>query len=178
MPGAQAKVRYHQDGPAVTFHVEGRATMTQSLPLRRHAERCLETGTTEVRIDLRDCTYMDSTFVGTLLALHKTLEGGKGRVTILAPSNPCTRILRDLGLFDVLLTDQADHDAAAAWVELPCGSDDATAFKRNIKDAHENLAGLPGPVGKQFEQVVQCMNQADKAAPHPAAPPPAKRPGE
>lgn len=171
MPGAPAKVHYYQDGPTLTFHVEGRATMTQSLPLRRHAERALEAGATDVRVDLRDGTYMDSTFVGTLLALHKTMEaGGKGRLTVVAPSAQCARILRDLGLHDVLTTAEDGHDAAAPWVELPCGADDAGAFKRNIKEAHEQLAELPGPVGKQFEQVVECMKQADKAA-APAPPP-------
>lgn len=170
MPGAAAKVQYHQDGATLTFKVEGRATMTQSLPLRRFAERALETGTTAVRVDLHDATYMDSTFVGTLLALHKAMEaGGKARLTVLAPSSPCVRILRDLGLFDVLLTDESPAGPAIPWTELACAGDDATAFKRNIKQAHEHLAELPGPVGKQFEQVVECMNQADKAT---------KRPGE
>src|SRR5262245_2375963 len=171
MTGAPAKVRYYQDGPTLTFHVEGRATMTQSLPLRRCAERALEAGATHVRVDLRDGTYMDSTFVGTLLALHKMIEAsGKGRLTVVAPSASCGRILRDLGLFDVLLTTADGLDAGAPWVELPCGADDAGAFKRNIKEAHEKLAELPGPVGKQFEQVVECMKQADKAA-APAPPP-------
>jgi anti-anti-sigma factor len=170
MAGAAAKVRYREQPPTLTIHVEGRATMTQSLPMRRLAERGLETGVTQVRIDLRDCTYMDSTFVGTLLALHKQLQAGsKGRLTILAPSAPCSRILHDLGLLDVLLTDRAAaDDDAGGWVELACGSDDANAFKHNIKQAHEELASLPGPVGKQFEQAVQCMNQADRsAAPKP-----------
>lgn len=169
MAAAAAKVRYYSSPPSLTFRVEGRATMTQSLPLRRHAERGLEAGLDHVRIDLRDCTYMDSTFVGTLLALHKQLDGaGRGRLTLLAPSPACARILRDLGLTDVLPADaDADIPDDAPWQELPCSPDDAAAFKRNIKQAHEELASLPGPVGKQFEQVVQCLNQADKAAPPP-----------
>lgn len=172
MAVAAAKVRFFHHPPTLTFHVEGRATMTHSLPLRRHAERGLETGLNQVRIDLRDCTYMDSTFVGTLLALHKQLDGaGQGRLTIVAPSAACARILRDLGLHDVLPTDAAAPPADAPWQELVCAPDDVAAFKRNIKQAHEELATLPGLVGKQFEQVVQCMNQADKA-------PPPKRPGE
>ena len=45
------------------------AGMAQSLPMRRHAERLIATGTDAVRVDLRDCTHADSTFLGTLLGL-------------------------------------------------------------------------------------------------------------
>src|SRR5262245_17313938 len=67
-------VRFHQQDHTLTFRVEGRGTVTQSLPMRRLAERGIEAGITLLRIDLRECTYMDSTFLGTLLTLKKLVD--------------------------------------------------------------------------------------------------------
>src|SRR5438552_2037009 len=94
MAASQGVVRFHQQDHTITFRVEGRAAMTQSLPLRRQAERSMQSGVTHVRIDLRDCLHMDSTFLGTLLALKKNLDReGRGDLTLLTPSPSCARIL-------------------------------------------------------------------------------------
>src|SRR5262245_54518955 len=107
MATAQGIVRFQQQDHTVTFRVEGRGTMNQSLPMRRCAERCLENGINSVRIDLRDCTYMDSTFLGTLLTLKKFLAQRQGEMILIAPSPSCCRILQQMGLTEVLHTQAA-----------------------------------------------------------------------
>jgi anti-anti-sigma regulatory factor len=155
-------VRFHAAEDVVTFRVEGRGTMRMSLPLRRCAERFLDAGTRRVRIDLRLCTYMDSTFLGTLLTLKKTLAArGLPELILIAPSVPCSRILQQMGLAEMLPIESGDTEPAAGWTELTADGDDSS-FKRNIKQAHEELASLPGPAGEQFQAVVRCMAQAEK----------------
>src|SRR5262249_46314840 len=118
MATAQGTVRFRQQDDTVTFRVEGRGTMNQSLPMRRCAERCLESGATSVLIDLRDCTYMDSTFLGTLLTLKKFLTLRHGEMTLIAPSPSCCRILQQMGLNEVLPTQAAEGEPGAGWIEL------------------------------------------------------------
>jgi anti-anti-sigma factor len=165
MATSQGIVRYHQQGPTVTFRVEGRATMTLGAPLRQSAEGFLQRGAARVLVDLRDCTYMDSTFLGTLLTLKKAVgQRGTAELVLVAPSTPCARILHQMGLDDVLPAQEVELDLAAAWVPLPA-ENDPHEFRRNITQAHEELARLPGPAGEQFQAVIRCMKQADKEKP-------------
>jgi anti-sigma B factor antagonist len=180
MTTSQGIVRFHQEEQTVTFRVEGRGTMNQSMPLRRCVEGFLDRGVRRVRVDLRDCTYMDSTFLGTLLTLKKTAAnrstlGGKVELALNAPSTACARILHQMGLDGFLPTQEAELEQTGEWTQLVCEPDDAHSFRRNIAQAHEELASLPGPAGEQFKAVVRCMNQADKDKPtsRPATSPPA-----
>ena len=77
-------VRFHQDGGTVSFKVDGRGTMQQCSSLRRHAEACITAGAMRINVDLRDCTYMDSTFLGTLIFLDKQLRQRQGRFSLIA----------------------------------------------------------------------------------------------
>src|SRR5438270_13536964 len=130
----QGTVRYHQQDLTATFRVEGRATMANSVPLRRCAERLLGEGTNHVRIDLRDCNYMDSTFLGTLLTLHKTLEKTQGHLTLIAPSVPCSRILDQMGLTDILPAQAEPLDPQAGWTDVGDVAD-PSALKHNVVQA-------------------------------------------
>jgi anti-anti-sigma factor len=159
----QGVVRFHQQDQMVTFRVEGRGTMNNSLPLRRCAERFLSAGANQVRVDLRDCTYMDSTFLGTILTIKKTLDRSNGQLVLVAPSTACCRILQQMGLSDVLPA-QADPPApGTAWTEVGSEPPDVQSFKRNVAQAHEELANLPGQAGEQFKAVVRCLSEASKA---------------
>jgi anti-anti-sigma factor len=161
MPAPQGTVRFHQQPNAVTFRVEGRATMTHSLPLRHCAERLLTGGVRSIRVDLRDCSYVDSTFVGTLLTLKKAVDRLAGHFTLVMPSASCDRILQSMGLSDLLGCESADLDADAQWNDLVVAPADPASFRQNVAQAHEELASVPG-AGKQFEAVMRCIEQSAK----------------
>ncbi len=170
MATAQGIVRFHQQERTLTFRVEGRATMNQSTPMRRCAERAVEAGATSICVDLRNCSYMDSTFLGTLLTLRKLLANRcHNELILVTPSEACARILQQMGLLDVLAIQAIETDPHVDWSELVTDTPDAGTFKRTITQAHEELASLPGPAGEQFKAVARCMAQAEK---QPPAPPP------
>jgi anti-anti-sigma factor len=159
----QGTVRMHQDGQMVTFRVDGCGRMTNSLPLRRFAEQALAAGATDLRLDLRHCTYMDSTFLGTLLQLKRAVEQhGQGRFALVSPSVPCQQLLRQMGLESTFAVLTEEEPVAVEWREL-CGDQDADAFKRNVVQAHEELATLEGPAGASFREVVRCLRQDAEA---------------
>jgi anti-anti-sigma factor len=174
MAAPQGTVRAHQQEQTVTLRVEGRATMALSLPLRRFAERCLAGGTTLLRIDLRNCLYMDSTFLGTLLTLQgSATKEGRAALVLISPSASCVRLLQQMGLNAVFRTETAE-DGAVTWSELPAEPADVGSLKRNVAQAHEELANLPGPAGEQFRAVARCLAQAAEA--EKPSPPPAGGP--
>ena len=164
MSAPAAVVRFHQEAQTATFKVDGRATMHQSTPVRRQAEACLAAGVLRIHVDLRDCLYMDSTFLGTLLFLNKQLTERQGRFSLIAPSAACTKLLRQMGLDDYLREHEDAVSPADGWRELPAGATDAPSMRRTVEDAHQELAGLPGEAGAQFEEVMRCLNRATPPA--------------
>jgi anti-anti-sigma factor len=169
MATPQGVVRVHPAGEAITFLVEGKATMTQSASFRRCAERFLAGGGRAVRVDLRHCTYMDSTFVGTLLCLKRDIDRRKqGELALVCPSPPCGELLRQMGLHAILPVVTADEPAAGDWTELPNGCEDVQTFKNTVTQAHQELAALPGPAGEVFNKVARSIAQAERDPDAPA----------
>ncbi len=156
---AQGIVRVYQDDRTVTFQVEGWTTMNQSLMFRRSAEQALAGGATVLRVDLRLCTFMDSTFVGTLLFLKRTVHGRKqGEFFLICPSAECRQLFHKMGLdgaFPVLEEEPAGQD----WTELTREGEDCEAFKGNVVQAHRELARIEGPAGDPFRAVVRCLER-------------------
>ena len=153
-------VRFHQEGGTVSFKVDGRGTMQQCSSLRRQAEACITAGALRINVDLRDCAYMDSTFLGTLIFLDKHLRQRQGRFSLIAPSQACTKLLRQMGL-DEYMDEQADAvSPTTGWSELPTGGSDGQTMRRTVEQAHQELAALPGKAGAQFDEVMRCLNRA------------------
>jgi hypothetical protein len=53
----------------------------------------------------------------------------------------------------------AEEPAADTWTELTGGTEDVPAFQHNVVQAHQELAGLPGPSGEAFRAVVRCLER-------------------
>ncbi len=160
MVTAQGTLRMHRDAQTVTFQVEGIARMPQGLALRKAAEKALADGAATLRIDLSGCSYMDSTFVGTLLFFRSLLSRqGRGEITLLSPSEPCRELLQQMGLNALFSIVAAAPPPTVGWTEVPCEPDDGEAWKHQIIDAHQELANLDGPVGESFREVVRCLAQ-------------------
>jgi anti-anti-sigma factor len=147
----------------VTFRVEDRATMTQAHPFRRCAEQSLASGAKVLRVDLRHCTYLDSTFLGTLLCLKRDIDRrGQAEFALVSPSPQCSRLLKQMGIDEILPVVTADEPPADDCTDLVSGGEDLSSLKGNVIQAHQELAGLPGAAGAAFQGVLRCMNQAQE----------------
>src|SRR5262245_42968691 len=74
MAAINGKVLARQEGDELCFLVIGRVTCDHSPAFRQYAEEGLARGATRIQVDLRDCVYCDSTFLGTLLQLKHRLD--------------------------------------------------------------------------------------------------------
>jgi len=159
MSATDGILRVHVDGPTTTFQVEGRATARQGLPLGRCAEHCLESGgATRLRIDLRRCTWMDSTFLGTLLLLYKAVaRRGEGDFALVSPTSVALRILHQMGIDGICRVCDGD-EPGGPWLEVDGSVDEGESFQCRVLQAHEQLAELPGPAGDTFRAMVRCLN--------------------
>jgi anti-anti-sigma factor len=154
----QSNVRVHQHDQTLTFQVKGWATMHQSPSVRRFAEQCLACRTTVLGVDLRHCTHMDSTFLGTLLFLKRAIDQQRqGEFLLISPSPLCCRLLQQMGLDEIFPIVTAEELTTSAWIELKSESEDIEAFKRNVVQAHQELAHLEGPAGETFRELAASL---------------------
>ncbi len=154
MATQQGMVRVQQDEHTVTFQPEGQATMHHSPAVRRFAEQRFAGGMVALYVDLRRCTHMDSTFLGTLLFLKRLVERREeGKFALLSPSPQCCRLLQQMGVDKVFPILSREESTTGAWAGLTSESQDLTAFKRNVVQAHQELARLEGPAGVPFHEL-------------------------
>jgi anti-anti-sigma factor len=132
--------------------------------LRRFAEQGLAGGVTTLLIDLRDCTHMDSTVLGTLVFLKRAMDcRHPGGFALVAPSPQCHRLLDQIALAEFFPTVMERELAPGDWVELTANPDDPEAFQRNVVQAHVELARLPGPAGQAFQEVARRLTEEMEA---------------
>jgi anti-sigma B factor antagonist len=155
MAAPASSIKIADDAQHVTYQVHGWGTIRQSLPLRRHAEQKLAAGCPSVEIDLRHCSYLDSTFLGTMLFLLRACKG-RCKFKLVSPSPPCQEILHQMKMDLVYPIGWEDEPAADEWRDLP-PAEDGDAFRFNAVDAHSELARLPGAAGDPFRKVVKGL---------------------
>ena len=160
MTAQQGSVRVRQHDQTVTLQIEGQATMQHSPAVRQFADQCLTGGATALSVDLRRCTHMDSTFLGTLLFLKRLVERREGgRFTLISPSPRCRQLLQQMALEKILPVVDEEEPAPSVWRELPSGPEDKAAFKRNVVQAHQELGRLEGPAGETFRELADQLAQ-------------------
>jgi len=152
-------IRYGRTGDCLLFHVQGRGVMAHGVPLRQLAEQMLEAGVQRIVLDLRDCTYMDSTFIGTLWSIRRLLlSRGLPPPLLVAPSNHCVKNLQEMASYEGFpIGTEAELPPEPTWTPLSLEGVDPIAFRRNAIEAHENLAALEGPERAKMEAVVRCL---------------------
>jgi anti-sigma B factor antagonist len=75
----------------------------------------LESGATQIALDLHDVGFIDSTGLGILVACLKRVRESDGRLVVIAPqTSPLRRLLALTGLEKVLPTHTALPDVADA----------------------------------------------------------------
>src|SRR5271157_997502 len=101
-----------------------------------------------VYVDLSKCTYMDSTFIGLLVAIDKKLQKGSGgRLHVNNPSPECLDLFRQLGLENILLVETgASRPPEMKSLEAPTGRPGADFVLR----AHEALMETSEEARRKF----------------------------
>jgi anti-anti-sigma regulatory factor len=141
--------------------VEGRGTLCESPAVEAFAaEVLLQQPERTLVIDLHECLYLDSTFLGCLVTLHK--EFGKlrpPRFFVAAPADCRARLLaatyldRHLNLLDTAPA------VAGDWLPLPTAPLGAQELGRHVMECHRRLAELGSPCSAAFNRVADQIAQ-------------------
>ncbi|MEQ8787527.1 MAG: STAS domain-containing protein [Pirellulaceae bacterium] len=136
--------------------IVGRGTMRESLALHEHVVECLEHESLSLTIDLSRCEYLDSTFLGCLVKLHKRLGGEQFEV--VAPGER-RELLASMNL-DRLLTVTDDPPAEVVSLttltaEMLCSED----LGRHSMHCHRELAQVEGPNRAVFQRIAEQLSR-------------------
>ena len=164
MTACNGKVLARQEADELCFLVVGRVTCHHSPALRQYAEEGLHRGATRIQVDLSDCTYCDSTFLGTLLQLKYRCDGkSKDLFRLVCPSAEFRQMLTQIGaerLFCIVERESA-LEMQSTWQQLKddVDRDGTTHFKQNIVEAHQTLAKAGGALGQRFGPLAEAVTR-------------------
>jgi anti-anti-sigma regulatory factor len=153
-------LRVHDEPASSTIDVAGAATMIESAAVHETASERIARGVRAIRIDLRDCKMMDSTFLGGLLSLQRHLAGMGGTLTLVSPAPYVVELLGQMGLEGFYAVEVADR-SEVGWRELPAVLPRVGTLRRLVIDAHDELARVPGPAAESFRAVVDELRRSD-----------------
>jgi anti-anti-sigma factor len=111
-------------------------------------------------LDLSECEYMDSTFLGLIVGCHKRLSARTGmKVVLLGVNEACLGLLRTIGVLGLVALRDEGPEFPPRMEELSNGPKATVGF---ILDAHEDLSALSAANEKRFSALDSVLKSALK----------------
>ena len=140
------------------IRVKGNASFVCAPPLRELAKKLAAEPFAGLKIDLEECTWMDSTFMGMLAMLGLNAKKKNVPAEIWNASEQNEKLLCGLGLKKVFaFLNGAFGGAADAPAASNATSDENRA--RNVLDAHQTLMDIDVSNVPKFEKVVEFVKK-------------------
>lgn len=141
------------------LRVEGRATWQEARRFEEAQKAAVERGAVACLVDLGDCAYLDSTFLGVLVRTSRLWKKGGRDWTIGAAGDGARRCLASLGLGELLPSGEDDPAIRTlAWTEL--GTDAARREDRAyLLAAHEELGRADPANIERFRAVTDALKE-------------------
>ena len=138
--------------------VRGQGTRQQSPAVRDFISGAME-DKANVVLDLSQCEYLDSTFLGCLVILHKrSCEQGE-RFRVHASDEVIKKLLHPTRLDTIIPCCATRPETTGQTVPLPIIDLDREEFGRHLLDTHEELAGVDSPSSDAFRMVCDQLRK-------------------
>jgi anti-sigma B factor antagonist len=86
------------NGGRTLVHPQGELDVSTSSRFRECLNEIMDAGVTEVAVNLKDVSFIDSAGLGVLVGALKRLQGVDGRLRLVAPSRGVRKVLEITGL--------------------------------------------------------------------------------
>jgi anti-anti-sigma factor len=156
-------VFYKSEDSIIYIKATGHVTALVCPPLKAAVFERLDADppVTKVYIDLSDCEYMDSTFLGLIVGTKKRfarLLGSSridsGSIVLISVNEACKGLLRTIGFLGMVELSDAKIPFPP---ELKRLSGEARASARFLLDAHEDLSDLSADNRKRFATLTTVL---------------------
>ena len=156
-----AKLYVADLGERAVVRITGRANCLSSVSFKRVINSLIERGRRVFTLDLSDCQLMDSTFLGVLVGLNRTLgqAGPDGGFSLYKPTETVRVLLDNLGILELFSTAESLGQAETAEpVEVGEASDKIELTHTSL-EAHLTLIDVnPGNEAK-FKEVTRFLEE-------------------
>jgi len=156
-------VYYKSEGSTLYMKATGHVTALVCPPLKSAAFERLDANppVEDVYLDLSDCEYMDSTFLGLIVGTQKRFArlypGEKTRaIVLLGVNEACKGLLRTIGVLGMV--DLAE-DGPAFPPDLVRLSGETRTNARFLLDAHEELSSLSDDNHRRFSTLTALLRK-------------------
>ncbi len=151
-------------GKSVQIRVQGKGSFQNSPALKEFAKEMFDRGQRIFVIDLKMCSVMDSTFMGTLAGIALRLrEAGSGSLQVINVNERNYELLRNLGLNNLF-------EIGSKPTETAVGSEETEALDHQqvvsrsdqaecMIEAHEALVGADPENLARFKDVLEYLRQ-------------------
>jgi anti-anti-sigma factor len=149
---------------AVYVKVAGKGSFQNSPALKEFSKQMLERGYRNFVVDLRGCSVMDSTFMGTLAGIALRLrEFGNGTLLVRNANERNWDLLRNLGLNNLFEVESKASNSTESAVEAkPLDANravDRTDQAECMIEAHEALVDADPENLARFKDVLEYLKQ-------------------
>ena len=140
-----------ESGDVYVVTAVGRANFEYAVPIRELVNS--NEGRRTIRVDLKDCTAMDSTFMGVLsMGGLKAADNGSA-FEIYNASEALKRNLSDLGVDELFAFREGSPGAVTGSADAPKNADLLTTAE-TVEEAHRKLVEADGANESRFRAVI------------------------
>jgi anti-anti-sigma factor len=146
----------------VVIRVEGRASFQNSASLRDFFAEMRRQGRSRFVMDFKNCTSMDSTFLGVLagVALELRKTGAGASMVLCRVGERNLELIKNLGLHRLLTLDDCngcDHPISGGTALAPQARMNELENARLVLAAHENLVAADESNQVKFQDVLAFL---------------------
>ncbi len=157
-PASNVTISAARTDSGFTVRIEGRGTMRESVAFHQFGLQCLEGESCEMLVDLSHCEYLDSTFLGCLLGLHKRFRRSEAGSFMIAAGEECwQRLLAPLQLHKVFTIIDTAPEPISQWRTLYSETADPRNLGQHVLECHCRLVELGGANQDVFAPIVQRL---------------------
>lgn len=153
------KVMISRKDGVCRIKVSGRATFDCAPPLRDLSKSLEGEEIRGIQVDLKNCEWMDSTFMGCLAMLGLRARKSSAPMEICSAGEENTALLAGLGLKKLFLfTDRSLNEEDGDWIDGKNGVAFAPGAEM-VLEAHKTLMGVDEKNVEKFEKVVDLVQK-------------------
>ncbi|MGE0761394.1 MAG: STAS domain-containing protein [Pirellulaceae bacterium] len=149
-------VAIHRSTGGCVLRVHGRGTFRESPAVRDFVSCAIERGA-DVVLDISECEFLDSTFLGCLVILHDRARRGQGAFTVCATELAKDKLLQSMRLDRILRVVPTCPDCMGPPVPLNVSELNRQELGRHLLETHRKLAELGGPAADMFRAIVSQL---------------------
>ena len=164
MSAVSAKMWVSVGDKSACVKITGQANFASSLDFKTLLQELLQKGYTHFLLDLTECTFMDSTFLGVLAGFGLKLSGPQAdrveRALILFNPNPhIEELLENLGVLHLFKIARGDTalPGKTETRDVAQASPTPEEVKRTCLEAHQTLMHINPENASRFKDVAQFL---------------------